>query len=166
MVKYKRTPSGLPGCAATHEAPSEKPASFRAGKKRGYVMKTIATRAAAVLLLAAMLFLLVACDHTHVDKEVKEICEQAFVYVDDYLKGNRDIMTTYTAVLALYTYWDGLDIETTKYTVTRNFQAKMMMKNVLESLSRQASGEDARAAILRQRNELADIAGLPKLKTK
>ena len=97
---------------------------------------------------------------------IKEICEQAFVYVDDYLKGNRDIMTTYTAVLALYTYWDGLDIETTKYTVTRNFQAKMMMKNVLESLSRQASGEDARAAILRQRNELADIAGLPKLKTK
>ena len=189
MVKYKRTPSSLPGGAATHEAPSEKPASFRAGKKRGYVMKTIATRAAAVLLLAAMLFLLVACDHTHVDKEVKEICEQAFGSDSGWTLEEQDWyneqlfrigccethrsclpgpdnMTTYTAVLALYTYWDGLDIETTKYTVTRNFQAKMMMKNVLESLSRQASGEDARAAILRQRNELADIAGLPKLKTK
>ncbi|MBO4406423.1 MAG: hypothetical protein J5849_01875 [Clostridia bacterium] len=129
-------------------------------------MKRVWLRAAAIALLAVMLLTLTACDRTHVDKEVKEICKQLFVYVDEYLEGERDIMTTYTAVLAVYTYWDGLDIETTKYTVTRNFQAKMMAKNILESLSRQASGEDARAAILRQRNALADIAGLPQLKTK
>ena len=129
-------------------------------------MKTIWARTAAVLLLAAMLFLLAGCNHNHVDKQVKSFCEQSLVYVDEYLTGKRDIMTTYTSVLTVYTIWDGTDIEATKYTVTSNFQAKVMLKNILDSISRQASGEDARAAILRQRNELAEIAGLKKLKVK
>ncbi len=129
-------------------------------------MRSFGKCAAAILLTAALLLAFASCNHNHVDKEVKEICEQTFVYTDEYLEGKRDILPTYTAVLALYTYWDGLDIETTKYTVTKNFQAKMMMKNLLESLSRQASGEDTRAAIIRQRNELAEIAGLSKIKTK
>lgn len=129
-------------------------------------MKTTWMRGAAVVLLAAMILLMGACSHEHVDKEVKEICKQTFVYVDAYLKGEQDIMSAYTSVYALYIYWDGLDLETTKYTVTKNFQAKMMMKNVLESLARQASGEDARDAIIRQRNELAEIAGLSKIKIK
>ncbi len=129
-------------------------------------MKKITIQVSAVILLAAMLFLLAGCNHNHVDKQVKNFCKESLVYVDEYLKGEKDIMTTYTSVLAVYLLWDGTDIETTKYTVTSNFQAKMMLKNILESLSRQASGEDARAAILRQRNELAEIAGLSKLKIK
>ena len=121
-------------------------------------------RGACLLMALAMLLSMTACGGNHVDKEVKELCRQTLAYTDAYLKGESDVMVTYTSLLAVYTYWDGLDIETTKYTVTKNFQAKSMLRNLIESFARQASGEDTRAAILRQRNSLAEIAGLPKLK--
>ena len=121
---------------------------------------------AVMLLCASMMTLFAACDRTHVGKEVKDICKQSLVYVDDYLRGDADIMVTYTSLVAVLTYWDGLKIETTKYTVTKDFQAKMMFKNIIESVANQASGKDARADILRQRNALAEIAGLKELKVK
>lgn len=122
-------------------------------------------RYTALLLLAAvMLMCFASCDRTHVDKEIKEICQQALDTTDAYLKGESDIMVTYTTLCVLLTYWDGLNIETTKYTFTKNFEAKMMLKNIIESTANQASGEDARDDILRQRNALAELAGLKQLK--
>ena len=118
-----------------------------------------------MLLLAAMLMAgFASCDRMHVDKEIKELCEQVLATTDAYLKGENDIMVTYTTLYALLTYWDGLNIETTKYTFTKDFEAKMMLKNIVESAANQASGEDAREDILRQRNALAEIAGLKQLK--
>ena len=123
------------------------------------------TRGTALLLAAAMMiFCFAACDRTHVDKEVKEICEQVLEVTDAYLSGEKDIMIAYTTLCMLLTYWDGLEIETTKDTFTKNFEAKMMLKNIIESVANQASGEDARADILRQRNALAEIAGLKQIK--
>ena len=117
------------------------------------------------MLLAAILTMgLASCDRMHVDKEVKELCEQVLASTDAYLTGESDIMVTYTTLYAILTYWNGMEIETTKYTFTKDFEAKMMLKNIVESVANQASGEDARDDIIRQRNALAEIAGLKELK--
>lgn len=124
-------------------------------------MKTLAKRIAVIGLVLVMMISMVSCNRPHVTEEVYEISKQALVYVDEFLAEERDVMAAYTALYTLYAYWDALKIETDKNTVTPNFQAKMMYQTMLRSFEKQASGENVREDILRQRNRLAEMCDLP-----
>ena len=129
-------------------------------------MKTLVKRTALIALVLVMVLGMAACDRSHVSEEVYEISKQGLVYVDEFLAGERDIMAAYTGLYTLYAYWDALKIETDKNTVTPNFQAKMMFQTMLHSVEKQASGENVREDILRQRNRLAEMCDLPLNKMK
>ena len=124
-------------------------------------MKTLVKRMMIVMLVLVMVMTMAACNRSHVSEEVYEISKQGLVYVDEFLADERDVMAAYTGLYTLYAYWDALNIQTDKSTVTPNFQAKMMFQTMLHSFEKQASGEDAREDILRQRNRLAEICDLP-----
>lgn len=129
-------------------------------------MKMLVKRTALIALVLIMVLGMASCNRPHVTEEVREISKQALVYVDEFLAGERDVMAAYTGLYTLYAYWDALKIETDKNTVTPNFQAKMMFQTMLHSVEKQASGENVREDILRQRNRLAEMCDLPLNKMK
>lgn len=142
------------------------PVTIRKNRKETH-MKTLVKRMALIGLVLVMVLGMVACNNRpHVSEEVYEISKQGIVYVDEFLAGKRDVMAAYTGLYTLYAYWDALKIETDKNTVTPNFQAKMMFQTMLHSFEKQASGENVREDILRQRNRLAEMCDLPLNKMK
>jgi len=116
-----------------------------------------------LLVVGVLLLCAVSCDKKHASDEVVSICEQGLTYVDEFLNNETDVKAAYTKLYTLYAFWNELDIESDKDTMTRNFQAKSTYQDLLHAFESQASGEDVRSRIAALRNTLAGYTGLKKV---
>lgn len=127
-------------------------------------MKILKQFTAAVLLLS-IVFCVSACDSKKVSDQAYEYADSAIKTIDMYLDGDTEVLAAYVALYAIQEQWaNDESIEQTSENVTVDFQAKLMLGNLVESFAKESSGENVRAQIIRQRNRLAVMIDVAEIK--